>query len=102
MRDKDVDVFLPAIKLVPDWFVTNKMIKKLYDALLADGDILFFGECYWNDTFFRNEMGTFSVDLNSIDLDDHNFYEDGSKVVIHLRFMAWCNKLKQCKASKRY
>ena len=27
MCDKAVDDFLPTSKLVPDWFVTNKMIK---------------------------------------------------------------------------
>ena len=29
-------------KAVDDWFITNKMIKKLYRALFSDDDILFF------------------------------------------------------------
>ena len=33
--------FLPALKFVPDWFVTNKMIKKLLTAFYADDNILF-------------------------------------------------------------
>ena len=31
MRDETVDDCLPALKLVPDWFVTSKMLKKLHD-----------------------------------------------------------------------
>ena len=33
--------FLPALKFVPDSFVTNKMIKKLLTAFYADDNILF-------------------------------------------------------------
>ena len=29
MCDKAVEDFLAALKLIPDWFVTSKMIKKL-------------------------------------------------------------------------
>ena len=29
MYEKSVDVFLPTLKCVPDWFITCKMIKKL-------------------------------------------------------------------------
>ena len=28
MCDKAVDIFLPTLKFVPDWFVISKMIKK--------------------------------------------------------------------------
>ena len=34
--DKVVDDLLPALKFVPDWFATSKMIKKFYTALYAD------------------------------------------------------------------
>ena len=33
MRDKAVDDSLAALKLIPDWFVTTKMIKKLDTTL---------------------------------------------------------------------
>ena len=36
MCDKAVDDSLAALKLIPDWFVTSKMIKKLYTVLYAD------------------------------------------------------------------
>ena len=44
MCDKAVDDFLAALKLIPDWFATSKMIKELYTALYADGNILYFNE----------------------------------------------------------
>ena len=34
--DKNVDDFPPALKFVPSWFVTTKMIKKLHNALITD------------------------------------------------------------------
>ena len=42
MCDKPFDDFLPALKFIPDWFVTSKMIKKLHNALFEEGDKLFF------------------------------------------------------------
>ena len=44
MCNKSVGHFLPALKFVPDLFVTSKVIKKLLTALYADDDILFFDE----------------------------------------------------------
>ena len=41
---KIVDAFLPALKFGPDWCVTSKMIKKLYDDLFSNGDIILFNE----------------------------------------------------------
>ena len=39
--DKAVDDYLAALKLVPDWFVTSKMIKELFTALYAEENMLF-------------------------------------------------------------
>ena len=44
MCDKAVDNCLAALKLVPDWFVTSKMIKTLFTDLYADEKILYFNE----------------------------------------------------------
>ena len=41
MCDRGVDDCLAALKLFPDWFVTRKMIKKLFTALYADENILY-------------------------------------------------------------
>ena len=45
-------------------------------------------------------MGVLSVDLNDIKLDDVNFDEYDSEAIIHVKLMAWCNRLKQCKPFK--
>ena len=48
---------------------------------------------------------TFSSDeleiLNNIKLHDANFYEDDPKAIIHVRLLAWHNRLKQRKAFKK-
>ena len=44
MCDKAVDDFLPALKFVPKWFITSKLVKKLYYASSDDDDILPFDE----------------------------------------------------------
>ena len=40
MCDEAADDSLAAFKLIPDWFGTSKMIKKLFTALYADENIL--------------------------------------------------------------
>ena len=98
MCDKAVDDFLAALKFVPDWFVTSKIIKKLHNALFIDDDILFFSG---DVTSSSDEIGIFSVDLNNINLDDINCYEDDPETVNHVRLIAWHNRLKQQKAFKK-
>ena len=88
MCDKVVYDFLPALKFIPDWFVTNKMIKKLHTALYAVDDILFCDEDSGNVMFCCNEMDILSVDLNNINLDDTNYDEDDPETIIHVRFLA--------------
>ena len=38
--DETADDFLPTLDVVPDWFVTSKVIKKLFTTLYADENIL--------------------------------------------------------------
>ena len=40
MCDKAVDDCLAAVKFIPDWFVTSKMLKKFDNTSLANGDIV--------------------------------------------------------------
>ena len=75
MCNEAVDDSLTALKLIPDWFVTSKMIKKLYTALSANENILYFNQDSGDVTFCCNEMGILSVNLNNINL-DNNFDED--------------------------
>ena len=51
MCDGAVDDYLAALKLIPDWFVTSEMIKKLFTALYADENILYFNEASDNVVF---------------------------------------------------
>ena len=41
MCDKAVHDSLGTLKFIPNWFVTNKMSKKLFTALYVDENILY-------------------------------------------------------------
>ena len=60
MCDKAADGFLPALRFVADWFVTSKMIKKLFTALYADDNILHFNEDSGDPVFSCNEISGYS------------------------------------------
>ena len=75
MCDEAVDDSLAKLKLIPDWFVTSKMIKKRFAALYADENILYFNKDSGNVAFSCNEMGILNINLNKINL-DKNFDED--------------------------
>ena len=49
--NETVDNCLEALKFIPDWFITSKMIEKFYDALLADDDTLFLDEDFSKVTY---------------------------------------------------
>ena len=87
MCDEAVDDSLAALKLIPDWFVTSKMIKKLYTALNADENIFYFNEDSGNVVFSCNEVGILNIDLNNINL-DNNFDEDDPDTIILIRHLA--------------
>ena len=53
MCDKAVDDSLATLKLIPDWFVTSKMIKDLFTASYADENILYFKACVRYFLFFH-------------------------------------------------
>ena len=73
-----------ALKLISDWFVTSKMIWKLFTALYADENILYFNEDSGNVVFNCNGMGILDIDLNNINL-DYNFNEDDPNTIILIR-----------------
>ena len=100
--DEAVDDCLAALKFIPDWFVTSKMLAKFHDALLTKDDILFFDEDLSKVTFFCNEMGILDVGLYKINLDDddNSFDEDDPETIIHVRLLAWRNKFEKQKAHK--
>ena len=48
----------------------------------------FFDEDSSNVTFPSNEMGILRIDLNNINFDDNNFYQDDPEFIVHVRVMA--------------
>ena len=51
MCGKAVQTFLPALKLVSDWFDTNKMLKIIAGVVLSSDDIVFVKKDSNNITF---------------------------------------------------
>ena len=84
MCNKGVDDFLPALKFVPDWFITSKIIKNFLTALYADENKLNFIENSGDVVFSCNKMGILSIDLNNINLADMNYDEDDPETIIHI------------------
>ena len=102
MCDEAFDDYLAALKFIPDWFVTNKILEKFHDALLTNDDILFFDEDFSKDIFYANNMGILGVDLHKINLDDDNdFDEDDPGTIIHVRLLTWHNKFEKRKPFKK-
>ena len=84
MCDEAIDNSLAALKLIPDWFVTSKMIKKPYTTLYA---VLYFNEDSDDVVFSCNEMGIHNIDLNNIN-PDNDFDEDDPDTIILIRLLA--------------
>ena len=95
--DKAVYYSLAALKLVPDWFVTRKMIKKVFAALYTDKNIPYFNEDSSNVVFICNGMAILKIDINNISL-DNNFGEDDPDTIILIRLLAWYTKFEKRKA----
>ena len=71
MCNEAVDDFLATLKLIPDWFFTSKMIKKLFTAMYEDENILYFNKDSGNVEFNCIRMGILNIDLNNINLDNN-------------------------------
>ena len=63
MRDDVVDDCVAALKFIPDWFVTNKILEKNDNALYANDDILFYNKYFHEATFIANQEYILAVDL---------------------------------------
>ena len=87
MCDKDVDDLLAALKLILDWFFTDKTIKELFTALYADENILYLNEDFGHIIFSCNEIDILKIDLNNINL-DNKFDEDDHDTIILIRLLA--------------
>ena len=87
MRDEAIDDSLAALKFIPDWFVTSKVIKILNAALCSDENILYFNEDSGNGFCSSNETYIPNTDLNNINL-DNNLDEDDPNTIILIRISA--------------
>ena len=76
MCDKPADTCLPILKFVPDWSVANKMLEKLDNVIFSNDDINLDDIDSDIVTFFSDNMGLVTIDLNNINLDINNFVED--------------------------
>ena len=92
---------LAALKLIPDWFVASKMIKKLYTTLYADESVFYFNEDSDNIVFSCNEMGILNIDLNNINLDNGDYNEDDPKYIIYIRLLVWDIKSEKRRTLKK-
>ena len=97
MCDEAVDDSLAALKLIPDWFVTSKVIAKIYTELYADENILYFDEDSDDAAFSCSEMGILNIVLNNTNL-DNNCDEDEPDTTILIRLLGWHIKFEKCKA----
>ena len=88
MCDEAVDDSPAALNLIPDWFVTSKMIKKHFTPQQADDKILYFNDdSYGNVVFSCNEMGILNIDIHNINL-DNNFDENDPDTIIYIRVLS--------------
>ena len=86
--DEAVDDFVAALKLIHDWFITSKIIKKKLTALHGDENILYFIEDSGNVIFNCDERGILNIVLNIVNLDS-NLDEDDPDIMILIRLLAW-------------
>ena len=63
MCDEAIDASLLALKFVPHWFVTNKMLEKL-DVVFSNDDM-----DLDDKNFSSDGIGIVTIDLNNINLD---------------------------------
>ena len=95
MCDKAVDSYLLALKFVPNWSVTNKMIDKLDNAIFFIDDIVFGDIDFDIVTSFRSDKGLNSISHNNINLDHDNFDDYDPENINHVTPMVWYNRYKQ-------
>ena len=76
------------------------MIKTLFNALYADGNILYFNEDYGNLAFICNEIGILNIDVANIKLDT-NYDEDDFNTIILIRLWLGILNLKNAKNLKK-
>ena len=62
---------------------------------------IYFDEDFGNLVFNYNEVGIFNIDINTINLEDTNFEEDDSRIIVHVILLAWRTKFEKSKGLKK-
>ena len=78
-----------VLKLIPSWFGTSKMIKKVFTAFYMDKSVLYFNEDSSNVAFFVIKWVFLKEILNDPD------------TIVHIRLFSWHNKFEKRKALKK-
>ena len=78
-----------VLKLIPNWFGTSKMIKKVFTALYMDKSVLYFNEDSSNVAFFVIKWVFLKEILNDPD------------AIVYIRLFSWHNKFEKRKALEK-
>ena len=89
MRNIAAGYSVAVLKLIPNWFGTSKMIKKVFTALYMVKSVLFFNEYSSNVAFFVIKWVFLKEILNDPD------------TIVHIRLFSWHNKFEKRKALKK-
>ena len=101
MCDEVLDSYLPILKSVSDWFVMNKIVERFDSSVFSNGDSFFMMQILILSHFLAMIWTLILQTLNSINLVNDSFDEEDPESIIHVRFMAWCNRFKQRKVCKK-
>ena len=71
--NKTDHAFIPALKFVPDWFFTNRMLEKLNYIVVSNDNIVFVNEDSDSVPFFSDDMDLDIIYIDNINFDDDNF-----------------------------
>ena len=86
-----------ALKVVPDWFVTNKKVDILNKVVFSNNDIDFNYIDPDIITLFCDDIGINTININIINLDGN---DDNIETMINVKLVTWRSKYKQCIAFK--
>ena len=81
-----------ALKVVPDWFVTNKMVDILNKVVFSNNDIDFNYIDPDIITLFCDDIGINTININIINLDGN---DDNIETMINVKLVTWRSKYKQ-------
>lgn len=82
-----------ALKVVPDWFLTNKIVDILNKVVFSNNDIDFNYIDPDIITLFCDDIGINTININIINLDGN---DDNIETMINVKLVTWRSRYKQC------